>query len=87
MILKAILVLIMLSTILIGSGCFLQPINKIEKRFNFIDMDSPALRVAKPVQAELLEKQEDGTWESVGIGEIPAGAYIKGRSPKKTVVE
>ena len=85
---KVILVLIMFLMILIFSGgCFLQPINKIENRFNFIDMDSPALRVAKPVQAELLEKQQDGSWKSVGTGMIPAGAYIKGRSPKKTVGE
>ena len=78
MILRAILVLMMsLATLIFSGGCFLQPVNKIENRFNFIDMDSPALRIAKPVQAELLEKQEDGSWKNIGTGEIPAGGHSK----------
>ena len=66
---------------LIGSGCFLQPVASVEKQFNFVDYDAPALRLAKPVKAELLEKNDTGEWVSIGTGEIPAGAYIKGRKP------
>ena len=75
------------STILIGSvllaGCsFFQPVERIEKVYNFVDYDTPALRLAKPIEAELLRKDENGKWVSIGKGIIPAGAYIKGRAPK-----
>jgi len=75
-----------LMTAIGSTGCLslFQPINKIEKRFSFIDMNAPALRLAKPVRAELLEKR-DGQWVNIGVGEVPAGAYLKGRAPKKTV--
>ena len=64
-----------------GSGCFLQPISRVELRYTFIDMDAPALRLAEPIEAELLEKR-DGEWIRIGTGLIPAGAYIKGRAPE-----
>ncbi|HET6446036.1 MAG TPA: hypothetical protein VFI27_15810 [candidate division Zixibacteria bacterium] len=85
MILKSIVVTLLLMTI--GSGCFLQPINTIEREFNFIDMDpdTPALRLARPVKAELLKKDENGKWVPAGVGIIPAGAYIKGRAPKENI--
>ena len=83
MILKSIVVTLLLMTI--GSGCFLQPINTIEREFNFIDMDAPALRLARPVKAELLKKDENGKWVPAGVGIIPAGAYIKGRAPKENI--
>ena len=70
--------------VLIGS-CFLQPINKIEREFNFIDMDAPMLRLARPVKAYLLKKNAEGKWVPVGVGMIPAGAYIKGRAPKEVI--
>jgi len=68
------------SALLTGSGCFLQPTTRIEREFNFVDYDAPALRLARPVKAELLEKR-DGKWVPIGRGVIPAGAYIKGRAP------
>lgn len=79
---KATLVVMLSLMTVTGSGCFLQPVERIEKQYNFIDMDAPALRLAKPVRAELLEKDASGVWVPIGAGEIPAGAYIKGRSPK-----
>jgi len=85
---KAILILTLCLTTTIGSGCFLQPVSRVEKEFSFIDMDAPAMRFAKPVRAELLEKRVimvDGVkteeWVSMGVGLVPAGAYIKGRAP------
>ena len=81
-----ILTTIALLLILTGSGgCFLQPVSKNTKTFNFIDMDAPAMRLAEPVKAKLLIKNEAGEWESAGKGFIPAGAYIKGRAPSKEV--
>lgn len=68
------------------TGCsLLQPTNKVERQFNFVDYDAPALRLASPVTAELLEKDQYGTWNNIGTGEIPAGAYIKGRAPVPTI--
>ena len=65
------------------NGCFLQPVNKVQRVFNFIDYDAPALRLARPVEAYLLEKDpKTGEWLPIGKGIIPAGAYIKGRKPK-----
>lgn len=75
--------LMILSLLMISSGCFLQPTNREEKKYNFVDYDAKALRLAKPVKAELLSKNpETGKWESIGEGEVPAGAYIKGRKPQ-----
>ena len=77
-------ILTTLFLIVIGSlmsGCFLQPVEKVDIRYNFIDMDAPAMRLAKPVQASLLKKV-DGKWVSAGSGIVPAGAYIKGRAPE-----
>lgn len=65
------------------SGCFLQPVVRIEREFNFVDYDAPALRLAEPIKARLLAKDpETGKWRPIGKGIIPAGAYIKGRAPK-----
>lgn len=73
---------------LLLSGCFLQPVNKVERIFNFVDYDSPALRLAEPVEAYLLEKDpETGKWKPIGKGLVPAGAYIKGRAPRGFVPE
>jgi hypothetical protein len=58
----------------------MQPVEKITERYNFVNLDAPAMRLAKPVNAELLEKRGD-EWVSIGTGTIPAGAYIKGRAP------
>lgn len=78
----AILTMMMCSLMMIGSGCVLQPVNRVVEKFNFIDIDSPALRLAHPVEAELLEKVSDKEWRSIGRGLIPAGAYIRGRAPE-----
>lgn len=75
------LILTIFLTSLIGSGCVLQPASRIVRQFNFVDYDAPAVRLAKPITTELLQKQADGSWVSIGTGEIPAGAYIKGRKP------
>lgn len=64
--------------------------NKVDKEYNYIDLDAQAVRLAKPikflhiftVKAELLAKNESGEWESIGYGTIPPGAYIKGRAPE-----
>ena len=71
-------VLVVLAT----SGCFLQPVTKIERVFNFVDYNAPAMRLARPVKAYLLEKDtKTGEWKPIGRGLVPAGAYIKGRAP------
>lgn len=80
MLVKKLIILMMCLIVLTGSGCFLQPVEKETQKFNFIDLDAPALRLAHPIEGELLEKL-NGKWESIGTGVIPAGAYIKGRSP------
>lgn len=67
--------------LLIGNGCFLQPVTRIEREFNFVDYDAPAMRLERPVKAYLMEKGPDGKWRSLGKGIVPAGAYIKGRAP------
>lgn len=74
--------MMILSFLLTFSGCILQPTEKKESEFNFVDYDAAALRTAKPVKAELLKKDENGKWVSIGKGEIPAGAYVKGRKPQ-----
>lgn len=79
------LILTIFLTSLIGSGCILQPTSRVEKEFNFVDYDAPALRLAKPITTELLQKKADGTWVSIGTGEIPAGAYVKGRKPEAEI--
>lgn len=95
---KSVLILAMmiLSSLLIFSGCFLQPKATTVQRWNMIEVENaPALRIAKPVKAgffdwamnrevtvELLEKNDDGEWVSIGKGTLPAGAYIKGQRPK-----
>lgn len=80
--------MIALSLILIGNaGCLrvLQPIERIERRFTFIDLDAPALRLAEPVKNVQLLEKIDGKWVNIGIGDLPAGAYVKGRKPSKEV--
>ena len=75
--------MILLSLILIGNGCAaFQPVSRVTQHYNFIDYDAQALRLAKPVRAELLSKNSTGEWVSIGKGTIPAGAYIKGRAPQ-----
>lgn len=81
---KFLTILIACFAILTGSGCFLQPVSRVEKKFSFIDMDAPAMRLARPVKAYLLVKDASGEWVEAGRGEIPAGAYIKGRKPGQT---
>jgi hypothetical protein len=85
-----------LSSLVIFSGCFLQPKATTVQRWNMIEVENaPALRIGKPVKAsffdwalnrevtvELLEKSESGEWVSIGKGTLPAGAYIKGQRPK-----
>jgi len=79
---RSLTILIALSALTTGSaGCFLQPVTRVEREFNFVDYDAPALRLERPVKAYLLEKRPDGTWRSIGKGLVPAGAYIKGRAP------
>jgi len=77
----------MLSLLAIGSGCFLQPVVRVERTFNFVDYDAPALRLARPVKAYLMEKDKDGKWRHLGRGIVPAGAYIKGRAPVPPKIE
>jgi len=78
---------ILLTILTFTSGCFLQPVNKVIREFNFIDMDAPALRLVRPIKkAHLAEwDEEKKTWVPVGVGEIPAGAYIKGRTPDEGI--
>jgi len=53
-----------------------------------VDYDAPALRIGKPVEAELWRKNpETGKWEPIGKGTIPPGAYVKGRAPKWKDIE
>ena len=74
--------------ILTGNGCFLQPVKEVKREFYVVDYDSPALRLGKPVKAELWQKNpKTGKWEPIGEGIIPAGAYIKGRAPKHKTIE
>ena len=82
-------ILIVSSLILIGNtGCILQPITEIRKEFSIVDYDAPALRIGKPVKAELWAKNsETGKWEPIGEGVIPAGAYVKGRAPAGKKIE
>ena len=69
-----------LSSLLITSGCIFQPISVHEKEYNFVDMNA-VVRLASPVKAELLAKDSKGNWVSIGRGEIPAGAYVRGQKP------
>ena len=69
---------------MIGSGCFLQPLESKETRYNFIDYDAPAVRLAEPVNARILIKS-NGEWVDGGRGELPAGAYVKGRKPPESL--
>jgi len=80
-------ILTICSALLIGSGCFLQPINQIKREFYVVDYDAPALRIGKPVKAELWKKNDRGEWEPIGVGLIPAGAYVKGRAPEHKTIE
>ena len=45
------------------------------------------MRLAKPTEAELLEKDAAGNWQPIGRGVLPAGAYVKGRKPPDEVKE
>lgn len=75
-------VLILLMILIGSSGCFLQPVNKVETRFNYIDWNSAVVRLAHPVRAKILISKDGGkTWVSGGTGEIPAGAYVRGGVP------
>jgi len=85
---KLLRILTVFSLATIGSGCVLQPITEIRREFNIVDYDAPALRIGKPVKAELWQKNpETGKWEPIGEGTIPAGAYIKGRAPANKKIE
>lgn len=85
--------LIILMTLLtaltfISSGCFLQPITKIERKSYFIDLDAPAVRLKHPVKAEILIwDEEKKQWVDGGKTELPAGGYFKGRKPPKKIKE
>jgi len=81
--------LMICSSLLIFSGCIFQPKSEVVREFHYVDYDAPALRLARPIKAHLLQKNEKGEWVEIGKGEIPAGAYIKGRkpSPKPVAVE
>ena len=78
---RILIILTTCSALLTGNGCFLQPVTRIEREFNFVDYDAPAMRLERPVKAYLMEKGPDGKWRPLGKGVIPAGAYIKGRAP------
>lgn len=83
-------VVMTLSLIVIGSsGCLslLQPVEKDNQSWNFIDWDGPAIRLAEPVHGvRVLVPKVDAngkkTWVPGGRGDLPAGAYIKGQPPK-----
>ena len=78
--------ILMCGALMTGSGCSLfQPQSTVTRQYNFVDYDSAALRLARPVEAELLEKDTTGAWVNIGRGEIPAGAYVKGRAPQPTI--
>jgi len=76
---------------MISSGCSMfQPVEKNVKTWTYLDLDAPAMRIAHPVPGvELLQKVKnvDGTesWVNIGVGTLPAGAYIKGRAPSEDV--
>lgn len=85
---KLSITLTIFSALLIGSGCFIQPVKEIQREFYVVDYDAPALRIGKPVKAELWRKNpETGKWEPIGEGTVPAGAYVKGRAPANQRIE
>ncbi len=49
------------------------------ERYTFIDMEA-VVRLAEPTPARILVL-EDGEWIEGGTGELPAGAYVRGRKP------
>jgi hypothetical protein len=89
------IVILILSSLPIFSGCILQPKATTIKQWNVIEVDkAPNLRVEKPIRAKLLDwllrretkvtlaaKNAQGEWESIGEGVVPVGAYFKGQKP------
>jgi hypothetical protein len=72
--------------LLIGSGCFLQPITLIQREVHFIGYDATAMRLGKSVKGELWKKNlEKGEWELVGEGDIPAGTLLKFEKPRTDI--
>lgn len=85
---RQLIILTMCLSLLTGSGCFMQPVKEVKREFYVVDYDAPALRLGRPVKAELWEKDpKTGKWRSIGKGTIPAGAYIKGRAPTAKKIE
>jgi len=68
------------------SGCFLQPINQVNREFYVMSYDAPAFRLGKAVRGELWA-YKDGKWVPVGEGDIPAGTLMKFVHPAKDIRE
>lgn len=72
--------------LLIGNGCFLQPVKEVQRQFFFVGYDTPALRLGKAVKGELWKKNmETGEWELLGEGMIPAGTLMKFQKPAQDI--
>ncbi len=81
------IILMMLFFLLIGSGCFLQPVTQIEKKFYIVDYKNiPALLLLEPVKAHCARKNDKGEWEDIGWGELCVGGLFKGSKPDPEVI-
>lgn len=78
-------ILILLMTMF--SGCFLQPVERVVEKWNFIDWDHPELILAEPVKNVELLIRKNGKLVPVGKGDLPAGVRIRGGNPKKNNFE
>jgi len=83
------IILTIISLLLIGNGCFLQPVAIKEKKFYFIELkDAPALRLLEPVKARCARKNpETGEWEDIGWGVLHPGGLYKGSKPEDVLKE
>jgi len=86
---RHLMILMMSFCLLIGNGCFLQPVTLIEKKFSIIDYKNmPALLLLEPVQAHVARKNlETGEWEDIGWGELCAFGLFKGSKPDPDPVD
>jgi len=83
---KRLIILTIISLLLIGNGCFLQPVKEIQRQFFFVGYDTPALRLGKAVKGELWKKNmETGKWELLGEGTIPAGTLMIFQKPAEDI--
>ena len=79
---KIIRVMLTLLFLLITNGCFLQPVNKIERETNLIDFTKEAVRLGQDVKVKILIKDKNKKWVRGGKCLLPYGAWVKGSKPK-----